>query len=524
MTDSSTRPDFPFRRPPELDGPVTRQPVVIAGGGPVGLTLALELARRKVPSLVLEADKTVAEGSRAICFSRRTVEILDALGAADGVMAMALPWLHGRSYYRNHEVYKLTMPHGENDKFFPMVNLQQYSLELALIDRVLAEPLIDLRWQNRVTAVTQQDDHVTLEVETPAGSYRLEADWLVAADGARSTVRRQLNLPLQGQSYEGRYLIADIHMPSSSPTERRAWFDPPSNPGATILMHKQPGDIWRIDYQLNDDEDEAAELAPARIHARVAEHLAFIKETAPWTLVWASVYKAHCLCLDNYVQNRVIFAGDAAHLVPIFGVRGLNSGIADANNLGWKLSAVIDGQAPAALLASYNSERRAATFEVFEMAGKSTVFMTPPSRGYSLMREAALQLAVHHDFTRPLINPRQSTPFRYDAATDDPAFEAGPRPGALYENRHLPDGGFLSDKLGRDFTLLLFGDGPAPARPDLTVIRLTDATSRALYDAAADSAYLLRPDNHVAARFKHLGDPAVLLTAIAHALGQGDKS
>ena len=294
-------------------------------------------------------------------------------------------------------------------------------------------------------------------------------------------------------------------------------------------MHKQPDDIWRIDYQLRDDEDAAQELQETRIRQRIAAHLSFIGETKPWQLDWFSLYKAHSLCLDDYVKGRVIFAGDAAHLVPIFGVRGLNSGVADANNLGWKLALVIQGKAPPALLQSYGQERRAATFDVFANAGKSTLFMTPPSRGYAIMREAALRLAVDQPLTRPLINPRQSQPFYYrDSALntpDDGAFAGGPPPGALPPGRHFADGGYLCDRIGRTFTLLAFDDaardylGPwLKAYAEVSLVVLADALREA-FDASSDSLYLLRPDGHVAARFKDCPPPHVLEAALRRAQG-----
>src|SRR4029077_15004396 len=202
----------------------------------------------------------------------------------------------------------------------------------------------------------QEPQEIIGVVDTPEGSYRLRCSYVIAADGARSQVRKLLGLPFLGSSFAGRYLIADIRLPSTYPTERRAWFDPPSNPGSTVLMHKQPEDIWRIDYQLHEHDDEAVEVQPERVRARVQRHLDFIGEEGDWELIWTSVYSARSLVLESYVHGHVLFAGDAAHLVPIFGVRGLNSGFADAHNLAWKLAWVLRGNADGAILQTYASE------------------------------------------------------------------------------------------------------------------------------------------------------------------------
>ncbi|MCC7411209.1 MAG: FAD-dependent oxidoreductase [Gammaproteobacteria bacterium] len=540
-------PRYSFRRPPELDERGGRRTVAIVGAGPVGLCAALELARHGLQVLVLDPRASVAEGSRAICIARRSLEILQQVGAVAPFVAKGLAWTHGSSYYRGRLVYRLEMPHGSDERYAPMTNLQQQYIERFLVEKVLTVPAIDLRFHSTVTAVEPRAAGVRLTVSTAAGQYALDADWVVAADGARSTVRELLGLKLEGEAYEGRYLIADIHMHMDYPTERRAFFDPPANPGGTVLVHKQPDDIWRIDYQLRDDEDAQAELAEARVRARLDRIVAMLGAQGPWTLEWWSLYRAYTLALRDYRQGRVLFAGDAAHLVPIFGVRGLNSGFADANNLGWKLALVVRGLAPQQLLDSYTPERRAATLDAFAHAGKSTRFMTPPTRGFRLLRQAALELALTHEFTRALINPRQSTPYDY---VDSPLsshhetcarFSTGPRAGAAACNVRLGADDYLLDHLDNGFTGLLFGPVAADVRNHLarilagvgTVIdvdpRATTATGRTVpdagghvadvYGATAGSFYLLRPDGHVCARWRHV-DVAQVGDALAMALGR----
>lgn len=528
---------YPFVRPPELSGEGDRHGVVIVGAGPVGLTMALGLAVRGVPSVVLEAGDRESDGSRALCISRRSMEILSNLGVSDAIERLALPWTSGKSFYRGEVIYELQMPHSADERFHPMSNLQQNFIERILLEKAAETGLVDIRWQSRVEGVRNTAENVTVQVGTPEGGYELEADWLIAADGARSTVRNALNLKMSGTSYSGAYLIADIRMQSNSPTERRAWFDPPTNRGSTILMHKQPKDMWRVDYQLRHQDDEAAELQPARIRQRIQDVLDMAGETAAWELDWYSLYRAHCLCLDRYDHGRTFFIGDAAHLVPIFGVRGLNSGFADADNLAWKLAAVAKGEAGEALLSTYTNERRAATLEIFREASKSTNYMTPPSRGYRLMRDASLSLSLSRDWAGDLANPRQSAPYDYVDSPhnswpeEDAAFEDGPRCGAPAHSARMTDGSFLSDRLEPKVTALLFTGG---AEDDAHRTAITecehsvnlievDADAEfevaAVYGAKPGTLYLFRPDWHVAARTRTAPPAARIGEAIDRIMG-----
>jgi 3-(3-hydroxy-phenyl)propionate hydroxylase len=540
---------FEYRRyplwVPPLDNGVdpVRHPVAIVGGGPIGLALALGLARHGVRSVVIEADDAVSYGSRAACISRRSLEILDRLGVAGQVLEEALPWTAGTSYYRDVPVYRLQMPMDENQRFAPMVNLEQCMCEQILADRTEEIPgLVETRWQTKLAGLQRHDDGVELELETPRQRYRLRAEWVVACDGARSSVRQALGLRFSGSTYDGTYIIVDIHLKSDYPTERRAWFDPPTNPGSTILVHKQPRDIWRVDYQLRDDEDPEEAVKPENVLPRVRSHLEWIGERDDWTPVWISAYRANCLTLDSYRHGRVLFAGDAAHLVPIFGVRGMNSGIDDTHNLAWKLAWVVQGRSPAALLDSYSSERVFAARENIRHASKSTEFMAPPSTAFKLMREAALGLATQDPFFATLINPRQSSAITFadsplNAAESD-ALRAGPVPGAVLAEcpvetatgpRHL------TELLGAGYTALcLTGDDPRTLRGALRDLPLSvvwiaprktagvdawDATGRLfpLYGAAPAACYLVRPDGHVAGRWR-LARADSIAAAVRHAL------
>jgi 3-(3-hydroxy-phenyl)propionate hydroxylase len=409
---------YPASVPPTSEPPTceaaTSEPLaaVVVGAGPVGLATALGLARRGVPVSVLEAGRSVSFGSRAICVSRHSLEILDRLGVGGAVTEAALPWTGGRTYYRDDEVLAFEMPTGPRDVHPPMVNISQGVLEQLLVDALDATPGAQLHWGVRVTGCRTDDDRAVLTAATETGERQVAARWVVAADGAGGAVRRSLGLHMSGTSYEARYVIADIHWPVDLPAQRRVWFDPAGNPGSTIIMHRQPDDIWRVDYQLGPEEDAAAELAPDRVTERIGRHLDRLGHGVGWTLEWSSLYRAHARSLEEYRHGWVLFAGDAAHLVPIFGVRGLNSGLEDADTLAWQLAAVLHGTAAPALLDAYSAERRGAWRRNIEAATKSTRFMSPTGPGATLGRDAVLALAVHEPEFRPLLDPRQSTAAR----------------------------------------------------------------------------------------------------------------
>ncbi|WP_083953643.1 FAD-dependent monooxygenase [Thauera butanivorans] len=542
---------YPARLP---SGPEERKRVVIVGGGPVGLTTALTLARYGVPSVLLESEQQVSEGSRAIVFTRRSMEILQQAGVADRISAAGLPWRFGNSFYRGQRVFRMEAPHDADDRYYPMINLQQQYLEEFLVDAAEAHPLIELRWGNKVLGVEQAADHARVEIDTPAGPYTLETDWLVAADGARSVIRTMMGLGLEGASYEGRFVIADIRIDVDLPTERLAFFDPSWNPGNTVLMHREPGNIWRVDYQLPADETPEQALQPDSLKARIDAQLRMIGVEEPeWEMDWCSVYSARTLTLPDYVHGRVIFTGDAAHILPIFGVRGANTGFQDGFDLSWKLAFAIQGWGTEKLLRSYSAERVKAAREIIDEAGKSIRFMTPPSDGFRLLRDAVLSLK--HDFVRPLFHWRTSRPHEYSDSMlnslgdDNALFHAGPADGAPLMNVRLGSDGFLFDHFGPALHLLMFAEidaVPAPILAEVEALRARGVPVRIIvvrrgrkqavegadaafgnesghfwekYGVLADgAAYLVRPDQHVCARWKNLS-PDRLRAALNTVLG-----
>ena len=560
---------FPYSvHPPVLPATVRdgsdsrRAAVVIVGGGPTGLSLALDLANYGIASVVIEADPTVCSGSRAGAFTRRTLEIMDQLGVADEIVAGGLGWNRGWTYYRDALVAESRIPDGVDQRFPATLSQLQNFIEERLVARAEAQPeLIEIRWHSKVSGFEPRPQGATLQIEHPHGGYALQADWVVACDGGRSTIRQLMGLMMEGKRHAGRYAIVDVRIDTSDfPVGRRWWFDPPSNPGGTLIMFKKPGGMLRFDYQLRDDEPTEEAMQPERVLDKVRRHLQMLGVDKPWEPVWLSLYRASALTLPSYRHGRVLFAGDAAHLVPIFGVRGMNSAVEDVHNLAWKLAWRIRGLATDALLDTYSAERVAAARENLRYASKGAEFMSPPSTPHRLMRDAVLSLSAKHPALASLMSPRQHSANDYVGSplnhitADEPRFTAGPRPGMA-----LPDGslqlltatgtsrGHLTQLLGPCFTLLHFvgADGPATtpcidvqALAEMAPVRLRtigvagthaavgldaiDDSGRlhALYGAQSGAFYLVRPDGHLLARWLSPPPSAELHAAFEHATGR----
>ena len=402
MLKTYTYPKYDCRVAPEIaGGRALKVPVVVVGAGPVGLAMALDLDLQGVPVLLLDEDDTVSIGSRGVCYAKRALEILDRYGVGDAVCAKGVSWNVGRTFFRESEVYNFNLV-PEPDHHRPgMVNLQQYYLEEYLVARAATRRGIDLRWKNKVVSVTQSATGVTLTVETPDGMYAVEADWLIAADGARSPIRRMLGLEVEGKIFMDRFLIADVVMKADFPAERWFWFDPPFHPNQSVLLHKQTDSVFRIDFQLGWDTDPEEEKKPENVIPRIK---AMLGDEREFELEWVSVYTFQCRRMGRFNHGRVLFVGDAAHQVSPFGARGANSGLQDADNLGWKLKLVLDGKASERLLDSYSEERVYAADENLMNSTRSTDFITPKSRASRAFRNAILSLARDHVFGRSLVN------------------------------------------------------------------------------------------------------------------------
>ncbi|MCB9947672.1 MAG: FAD-dependent oxidoreductase [Rhodospirillaceae bacterium] len=525
-------PLYPYERSPDQDAAASaHHPVIIVGAGPVGLAAGIDLAQRGVPVVILDENDRVSWGSRAVCYSKRALEIFDRLGCADPMVDKGVTWSRGKVFFDRRLVYPFDLLPEGGHKRPAFINLQQYHLEAMLVARLRAlqaagAPIV-LRGVHQVAAVTPGKAGVALTVNTPDGPYGLTCDWLVACDGALSPVRAMLGLDFVGRVFEDNFLIADVVMDADFPTERWFWFDPPFNPGQSALLHKQPDRVWRIDLQLGWGIDREAEKRPENVIPRLK---AMLGADVRFELEWVSIYTFQCRRMERFRHGRVLFAGDAAHQVSPFGARGANSGVQDTDNLAWKLALVIAGHAPEALLDSYDAERVFAADENILNSTRATDFITPKSAVSRLFRDSVLVLSERAPFARPLVNSgRLSVPAVYDASPlngpDDPALPPRTRPGAAAADAPV-SGGWLLDRLGDGFRLLTI-DADAPETVDaagLSVPRLALSTADDPTHSLADrylgqapaAVYLIRPDQHVAARWQAY-DEAAVRTAVARA-------
>lgn len=512
---------YPFVAPPEIGSKTNFiHDVVVVGAGPVGLTMALALAKQGIKALLLDDNNQVSVGSRAICFSKRSLEIFDKLDVAQAMLAKGVRWNVGRIFFRDKEIDRFDLLPNKNAKYPAFINLQQYYLEQFLIEAALKEPNLEVRCLNKLLTIRQDTSYTELNIETPAGNYQLRSKYLIAADGSRSTIRNLLGLELKGEHFEERFLIADFVMEADFPAERWFWFDPPFAPGQSILLHKQPDNLWRLDFKLGKNVANSI----AQDHDFIRQKIKSVVGDRPFELDWTSIYSFSSKMLDRFVHDRILFVGDSAHVVSPFGARGANSGIEDADNLSWKLAKILKGEASEKILETYNAERTAAAQQNLTCTGASNLFIAPPSKTALVYRNSILEKAQTDPLAKKQINcGRLSVPCVYGKYADSEQghwskqeVAAG---RALIDCPWESEDSFLIEQMSYHFTLLTLKQTLGQAERKhfeergihiLNIDPATNAILIELYELSPGSAYLVTPDQYILGRWKRFSLDAVL--------------
>ena len=528
---------------------IEQAPILVVGAGPIGLAFALEMGLMGHQVIIINREPQITDGSRAICYAKRPLEILDRLGIAEKMVSKGVSWNIGRVFFKaaNEPVYSFDLLPIKDQKLPAMINLQQYYNEQYNIEALQRLDNVELRWGNELTEIEQLDDGVLASISTEKGNYKLRAKWLIACDGSASPTRKMLELGFAGETFQDNFLIADVKFKKSYPTERHFWFDPPFNPGQSVLLHKQPDDVWRIDFQVGWDIDRTEIVKPKNITPRIK---AMFGDEVEFEYEWISIYTFNCRQIDTMYQGNVIFAGDSAHLVSPFGARGANTGFQDTDNLAWKLDLIIKGKADQGLLQSYDEERSLAAKVNILNSTRSTDFITPKSAASKHFRDAVLQLSTEHEFARGFVNSgRLSLPVAYPNSSlnteDEDTWIAGIPPGTNCIDAPVSERGeakWLLNYLGWEFKLIIFIDtedvDSAVLEAELKqsdipigcifISQMAIGQKSSLVDVKGLAAerygidktgvYLIRPDQYVAARWHHL-DICKIRNAVQRSIG-----
>ncbi|MDR7150355.1 3-(3-hydroxy-phenyl)propionate hydroxylase [Hydrogenophaga palleronii] len=513
-------PEYPFVPPPELQGStVVRHPIVIVGGGITGLTLACSLARLGVKAVLIDEDNTVGvkgASSRGICYTQKSLEIFERLGIFERIAAKGTQWSVGRTFAGEDEVYSFDLRQQGNFHLSsqpPFINIQQFYIEAFLVDRIRELGAVELRWQNRLTAFEQNAECATLTVETPAGSYRLEAEHVIDATGSHSPLRQWLNVPFDSRRGDDRWCIADVRFSTHPPVERHTWIEAPFNENRAVWQHLMADDVWRIDYQMAPNADPEQVSREDVVRERLARQFG---PDVDVEIVWVGPYAYRSECVHALRHGRVFLMGDSAKVVSPFGARGGNTGVADADNLAWKLAAVLRGKADAALLESYGDERLEAAQQNVCVTNRTARFLRPADGAERLFRQATIGMAKQYPFARTLINTGRmavANPYSHSRAC---TYAPGSAAGQSVQNVAFAwaDGsqGRVNDLLdwaAGDLLVLVFGDLSPSALQRLR---------RLCFDAPVRSVQVLGIDA-TAQAVEHVRDPHAHLQGACHVFG-----
>ena len=549
-TRSYALPEYPFMAPPELlHNQVKHHPIVIVGAGLSGLTLACKLAQLRIPAVLLDEDNSVGvkgASSRGICYTQQSLEIFKRLGIYEQVAQKGVAWHVGRTFAGHDEVYSFDLRDRQAFSVSaqpPFINIQQFYIELYLVERIQsfnqAGAAIDIRWSSKVEQFSQDDECATLKVNTPQGAYTIQATHVIDATGSHTPFHAWCGVSMDSQRGDDRWCIADVRFKNTPPTERHTWIEAPFNDNRAVWQHLMGDDVWRIDYQMAPDADPAYVSREDVVRERLAKQFG---AGVDCEIVWVGPYAYKSQCLHQLRHGRVFSIGDTAKVVSPFGARGGNTGIADADNLAWKLAAVLRGMASSALLNTYNQERLQAARRNVQVTNRTARYLRAPEGAERLFRNATIGLAKKQAFARQLINTGRMAEANAYAFSDICQAEGGWMVQNATFHFNQEDQGSLSDLLNwADGRLLLLVFGPlkrsevdklillgmsSPLRtvqvvhkdPPQAIEHVKDPHKhlRKACQASSSGWVLIRPDAYLAARGPRIDSQ--LIKAMAQAL------
>ncbi|MHA3771348.1 FAD-dependent monooxygenase [Verrucomicrobiota bacterium sgz303538] len=502
----------------------TPDTVLISGAGPVGLALALGLSRYGIHVEVFEKKTELSKHSRALLITTRTLEVLRGWNVLDRFLAVTDLVSKISVHVVGDSEPKATLDFSPLERIATIrgaMLLPQDRTEALLLDAV-REAGVAVYFDHEFTGFQQDEDGVTIEVSSQGERKQFRGAYLIGCDGAHSTVRERLGWHLEGKTYPSRIMLADVRLPDErgdAPWPLVA----PQPRGALAGLRFAPR-TWRIISTIDPDETDEEALRPEKITVKVER----LFGAGPYENIWASVFRIHCRNSPHFRLNRVLLAGDAAHVNSPAGGQGMNAGIHDAQNLAWKLVRAIRGGNVEALISSYEQERRevvVSTVERFTDMLTRLAFMSWPQ-----VRFLVLQM-VRTVLNNPLVNEQAIR--RFAMLTARYHHSALLDHGGIHAGKRAPDGEVENSEGVRrplymvaplKAVLVLFDDRRVPGWnvqamrealanvPDLEIVRLlpSDATPREEGEwrdvngtlwrewyASADFAVLIRPDNHV---------------------------